>query len=140
MDSDCLSTVYRYSVSPFPTDFTLLAHSSRLLIPMCRRHGHVFRSLDCKPPLSGNRRKHSRLESRQAGAGVTIAFFRPASPPIAPTPDTLLSAVIASKVDGLICVPTFLEVRYFVPLMCSKFTLFSRHGRAIRRTYLSFRG
>ncbi|TBU53497.1 acetyl-CoA synthetase-like protein [Dichomitus squalens] len=43
------------------------------------------------------------------GTGVTAAFFRPSSPPIASTPETLLNAAVASKVDGLVCVPTFLE-------------------------------
>ena len=122
------------------TNFALLSHKSGLLNLMRRCHGHVLGSLDCKPHLTGQGRSSSRVESRQAGAGVTIAVFRPASPPISPTPDTLLSAVIASKADGLICVPTFLEVCYLVPLMCSKFTSLPRHGHAIRRICLSFGG
>ncbi|KAI0718411.1 acetyl-CoA synthetase-like protein [Cerioporus squamosus] len=43
------------------------------------------------------------------GTGVVINVFRPSSPPIVPTPDTLLNAAIASKSEFLVCVPTFIE-------------------------------
>ncbi|KAJ7598541.1 hypothetical protein C8J56DRAFT_914327 [Mycena floridula] len=42
--------------------------------------------------------------------GLTIAFFRPSNPPIAPNPATVMQSVMATKCTLLFCVPAFLEV------------------------------
>ncbi|KAI0685536.1 acetyl-CoA synthetase-like protein [Cerioporus squamosus] len=43
------------------------------------------------------------------GTGVVINVFRPTSPPIVPTPETLLNAAVASKSEFMVCVPAFIE-------------------------------
>ncbi|RPD70255.1 acetyl-CoA synthetase-like protein [Lentinus tigrinus ALCF2SS1-7] len=43
------------------------------------------------------------------GTGIVLNVFRPSSPPIVSTPDTLLDAAIVSKSDFLFCVPAFIE-------------------------------
>ena len=39
--------------------------------------------------------------------------FRPSSPPIISTPDTLLNAAVATKSEFMFCVPALIEV-YFL--------------------------
>ncbi|KAL7278804.1 hypothetical protein ACG7TL_007815 [Trametes sanguinea] len=41
--------------------------------------------------------------------GTIICLFRPASPPIVSTPDTVLQASVATKCEFLVCVPAMLE-------------------------------
>ncbi|KAI9058630.1 acetyl-CoA synthetase-like protein [Trametes sanguinea] len=43
------------------------------------------------------------------GSGTVIGLFRPASPPIVATPDTVLQAIVATKCEFLVCVPAMLE-------------------------------
>ncbi|OSD00749.1 acetyl-CoA synthetase-like protein [Trametes coccinea BRFM310] len=41
--------------------------------------------------------------------GTIICLFRPASPPIVSTPDTVLQAMVAANCEFLVCVPAMLE-------------------------------
>ncbi|OSD00742.1 acetyl-CoA synthetase-like protein [Trametes coccinea BRFM310] len=41
--------------------------------------------------------------------GVVISLFRPSSPPITATPDTVLQAMVATKCEFIVCVPSILE-------------------------------
>ena len=46
----------------------------------------------------------------QVGFGAVITVFGPSSPPVVPTPENVLKAATESECNGLICVPSFLEV------------------------------
>ncbi|OCH89652.1 acetyl-CoA synthetase-like protein [Obba rivulosa] len=41
--------------------------------------------------------------------GVVVAFFKPCSPPVIPTPEVLLDSVIATNCGLVYCVPSFVE-------------------------------
>lgn len=47
---------------------------------------------------------------RQSTTGMAIAVFKPSVPPILPTPERLLDAILETKTTVLFCVPSIIEV------------------------------
>src|SRR5882762_5033859 len=55
---------------------------------------------------------------------MTVAAFKPTSPPVIPTPETFLEQIVAMKCDIIICVPSFIEV-------CSKYERLPTSSRTL---------
>ena len=53
---------------------------------------------------------HLELTIRQLTAGLTLATFKPMSPPQIPTSEEVFKSARSVSSDLLVCVPTFLEV------------------------------
>ena len=53
---------------------------------------------------------HSRANFIQAATGWVLAVFPPCVPPVRPTSDSVFEGTLATAVDYLMTVPTFVEV------------------------------
>lgn len=49
-------------------------------------------------------------DALQASAGLVLAVYRPASPPLIPTPDNFWDAIVRTRSELIACAPVFVQV------------------------------